>query len=315
MLKKIAEFNVGETIQGFFLVKQVNKRTTAAGKSYLDATMIDATGEINAKYWDAEDVAFDIIKEGKIVKLSAKVNEWQNQRQLSIKKYRPINEEDAIKIENFVPSAPKSGEFYLEQILARVESMQNRDIKAICLDIITNRKDLLLVYPAAKSFHHAIRSGLVYHIYRMLLVAEKLCEVYDNVNSDLLFAGVILHDICKIDEMEINSAGLVSEYTIKGNLLGHIIMGVQLIGERGAALKLDPEVIMLLEHMILAHHYEAEFGSPKKPMFLEAELLHHIDTIDASVYDFQKSVLGVESGELSDPVFSLERRRIYKPKI
>ncbi len=315
MFKKISEFTVGQDIQGFYLVKQANLRTTVAGKRYLDATLVDTTGEINAKYWDAEEVAFDIIQEGKIVKISAKVNEWQNQRQLSIKKYRPVSANDEVKIENFVPSAPKSGEFYIDYITSVVTGMQNKDIKALCLDIIDLRRDALLVYPAAKSFHHAIRSGLAYHIYRMLLVAEKLCQVYPNVNSDLLFAGVILHDICKIDEMELNSAGLVSEYSIRGNLLGHITMGVQLVGERGKLLNLDAEVIMLLEHMILAHHYEAEYGSPKKPLFLEAELLHHIDIIDAAVYDFDKAVKSIEEGNFSDPVFSLERRRIYKPQL
>ncbi len=311
MFKKIVQFEIGEDIQGFYLIRRAELRTTQAGKKYIDATLIDKSGEINAKLWGAEEPDIKIFGEGDIVKISAKVNEWNGQRQLSIKKYRPISANDEVNIENFVPSAPQKGELYFELIGEHVDGMKNQDIKRLCKAIMLDRREDMIVYPAAKSNHHAIRAGLVYHVYRMLEVADRLCDVYESANRDLLKAGVILHDFCKMEEMNLNSMGLVSEYSVKGNLLGHISMGVNLIEKKGEELHVDPEIIMLLQHMILSHHYYPEYGSPKKPLFIEAELLHHIDVIDAAVYDFTKAAQETKVGEFSDPVWSLDRRRVY----
>ncbi len=311
MLKKIKQFVIGEDIQGFYLVRRAELRTTNAGKRYLDATLIDDSGEVNAKLWGAEEPVIQVFSEGEIVKVSAKVNEWNGQRQLSIKQYRPVAANDGVNIENFVPSAPQRGDIYFDLIREHIESMQNQDIKKLCLGIIVPHREDMMLYPAAKSNHHAIRGGLVYHIYRMLEVATKLANIYQNVNLDLLKAGIILHDFCKMEEMNLNSLGLVSEYSKRGNLLGHISMGVSLVAKKGEELHIDPEIVTLVQHMILAHHYFPEYGSPKKPLFIEAELLHHIDVIDAAVYDFDKAVGETKVGEFSEPVWSLDRRRVY----
>ncbi len=311
MFKKIKQFVVGENIQGFFLVKRAEMRTTNAGKRYLDATLIDDSGEVNAKLWAAEEPVINMFGEGEIVKISAKVNEWNGQRQLSINKYRPVGAGDEVDTSNFVPSAPQKGAIYFDLIRQHIDEMQNEDIKKLCLGIILERKDDMMRYPAAKSNHHAIRFGLVYHVYRMLEVATRLCDVYQGVNADLLKAGIVLHDFCKMEEMNLNSMGLVSEYSKKGNLLGHITMGVNLVAKKGEELHVDGEVITLIQHMILAHHYYPEYGSPKKPLFIEAELLHHIDVIDAAVYDFNKAASETKVGEFSEPIWSLDKRRIY----
>jgi len=114
--------------------------------------------------------------------------------------------------------------------------------------------------------------------------------------------------------MKINELGLVSEYTKEGQMLGHIIIGIKRVDEMARRYQIPEETSLMVQHMILSHHYEPEFGSPKKPMFIEAELLHHIDMIDARVYDFEKVVGAIESESFSEPVWSLDKRRIYKPK-
>lgn len=311
MFKTIDQFEVGEDIQGYFLVKVAVVKQTAAGKKYLDTTLMDATGEINAKVWDAEEALLTIFKEGEIVKITAKCNSWQSQRQLSVQKYRPINAADNMSVESFVPTAPIKAEILYDNIIASIDAMHHPDIKKIVRGLVVDRKEKLLFYPAAKSNHHAVRSGLMYHIYRMLELGKVMAGVYPDINLDLLNAGIILHDLCKIDEMATNHLGLVSEYTKVGNLLGHITLGIQLIGEKGKALHINQEVIELLQHMLLSHHYEPEFGSPKKPMFLEAEMLHHIDMIDARVYDISKAITETKVGEFSDPIWSMEKRRMY----
>lgn len=311
MFKQISEFEVGEDIQGYYLVKMSAIKQTAAGKKYLDTTLMDATGEINAKVWEGEDVLLTIFKEGDIVKISAKCNSWQSQKQLSVNKYRPINPSDNIRIESFVPTAPIPAEILYDNIIAAIDGMHHAEIQKIVKAIVLERQEKLLFYPAAKSNHHAVRSGLMYHIYRMLELGKAMAGVYASVNLDLLYAGIILHDICKIDEMATNQLGLVSEYTKQGNLLGHITLGIQLIGEKGKQLHISTEIVELLQHMLLTHHYEPEFGSPKKPMFLEAELLHYIDMIDARVYDISKAMQDTKPGEFSEAIWSMDKRRMY----
>jgi 3'-5' exoribonuclease len=148
----------------------------------------------------------------------------------------------------------------------------------------------------------------------MLRTGDALCDIYHNCNRDLVLAGIILHDIEKLNEMDANDLGIVGEYTKEGQLLGHIIMGIKKIEKTAETLKIDPEVSLLLQHMVLAHHYEPEFGSPKKPLIPEGELLHYIDMIDARMYDMNKALKDLEAEQFTDPIFVLDRRRLYRSK-
>ena len=136
--------------------------------------------------------------------------------------------------------------------------------------------------------------------------------VYSFLNTDLVYAGVILHDMAKIDEMDASELGIVSDYTIEGQLLGHIVMGAENIREAAAAVNADKEISMILQHMIVAHHYEPDYGSPKKPMLPEAQMLHYLDDMDATMYDMKKAIDSTDPGNMSDSVWSLDKRRIYK---
>ena len=194
-----------------------------------------------------------------------------------------------------------------ELVEAYIEKIANKDIKMIVQVIMEENKEKILYYPAAKTNHHAIRSGLLYHIVRMLELAEKLSEIYPFVNRDLLFAGVILHDIAKIDEMDANPLGMVKDYTAEGQLLGHIVQGIKRVAQVGEQVGADEEISILLQHMILSHHYEPEFGSPKKPMIPEAELLHYIDIIDARMYDMENALMKIEPKQFTERIWVLER--------
>jgi len=146
-------------------------------------------------------------------------------------------------------------------------------------------------------------------------LGEKVSEIYVGLNKDLLFAGVILHDIAKTAEMNASELGIVSEYTVEGELLGHIIQGIKMIDQTATQIGADPEISLLLQHMILSHHYEPEYGSPKRPMIPEAEILHHLDMIDARMFDMQKVLGNVEEGKLSEKVWLLNNRKLYKSSI
>lgn len=310
--KKIADFQNGDKVQGFFLIKGSTVKVSNAGKRYLDFVLCDKTGDINAKLWDISDINEDDYVSGVVVGVAGDVLQWQNTLQYKISKIRLKTPEDKINIADLVVSAPIDEMDMLLEVKSYVSSMQNNDIRKIVSFFINEYEERLLFYPAAKRNHHSIRSGLLYHVVRMLRMGEKLDEVYGDLNRDLLYAGIILHDMEKINEMYSSDLGLVSEYTKEGQLLGHISMGIAQIKQVGTDIEADEEVIMLLQHMILTHHYEPEFGSPKKPMIPEAEVLHYLDMVDARMYDMQKALSGVNPGEFSEPIFSMDRRTMYK---
>ncbi len=312
--KKIGEFIKGDKVEGFFLVKSSDCKITnnSTTNKYLDLTLIDSTGEVNAKLWECTNGIETVVKENILVKVRAVVNEYRGKLQLKVEKIRCATEDDNVDIDEFIMAAPYKSEDMFETMLDYIEKIENEDIKGITESIVSSLSDKLMHYPAAKSNHHAIKGGLLYHVTTMLKVAEKLLDIYTYLNKDLVYSGVILHDIAKINEMESSELGIVSRYSIEGQLLGHIIQGISLIDEVGKNIGADKEIIMLLQHMILTHHYEPEYGSPKKPMIPEAEMLHHLDVLDARMYDMHKAIKDVKPGEFSEKIFSLDGINIYR---
>jgi len=313
--KNIKQFQAGDTIQNFFLIKAADTKVSANNKKYLDVTLVDQTGDINAKIWDCSSEDEEKYIPNVLVRVRGITNEWQGRLQLKIDKIRVATVEDNLEISDFVPAAPYSPEVMYAELEAYINKIGNLDIRHIVSHIVTTHQQKLLLYPAAKQNHHAIRSGLLYHITTMLKMGEKVSEVYPGLNRDLVFAGVILHDIAKTAEMNASELGIVSEYTIEGELLGHIIQGIKMIDQTATELGADPEVSLLLQHMILSHHYEPDFGSPKRPMIPEAEILHYLDIIDARMYDMQRVLGNVEDGKLSEKVWLLNNRKLYKTTV
>ncbi|RKD21455.1 3'-5' exoribonuclease [Caminicella sporogenes DSM 14501] len=314
-IKKIIEFQNGDYIEGFFLIKSVEVKTSSNNKNYMDFTLIDNTGEINAKLWECTKEDEEKYLQYQLIKVRGNVIEWQGRLQLKIVKIRHATKEDNLNIEDYVLCAPQNPQYMFDEVVKYIEKIENQDIKKIVESIIYESKDKLLFYPAAKINHHAVRSGLLYHILTMLKSAERLSEVYTHLNTDLLFAGVILHDIAKVDEMEANKLGIVSDYSSEGQLLGHIIQGIKKIDRVATKIGADEEISMLLQHMVLSHHYEPEFGSPKRPMIPEAELLHYLDIIDARMFDMQKAIEGINSGDFSDKIWILHNRKVYNSNL
>lgn len=313
--KTISELKEGNKIDGFFIIKSMECRTSTNGKKYIDFTLGDKTGEINAKLWEYSEGDETAYIENCLIKVRAGVVLWQNNLQLKIDKIRLAVSEDGVNVQDYVQAAPYEPEFMYNEIMKFVDKIKNEDIKNIVTIILDESGEKLMHYPAAKKNHHSIRSGLLYHILTMLKSGEKLCEIYTFINTDLLYAGVILHDIAKLEEMDASPLGIVKEYTVEGQLLGHIIQGIKMVEMAAEGVGADKEVTMLLEHMILSHHYEPEYGSPVKPLLPEAELLHHLDIIDARMYDMRKAMEETDRGSFSDKIWSLDSRKIYKTNI
>jgi len=312
--KDIKDFRANDFVVGYFYVRTSEMKQTATNSRYMNFTLSDKTGDINAKLWDGDEDNAKRYPAGIIVKAQGHIVEWQGQMQFKIERIRKTISDDNVSIDDFVPSAPESAESMLSYIEGVAAEIEDIDYKTIVLTLIDVYREKLLYFPAAKSNHHAVRGGLLYHISTMLKAAEALSGIYTGfLNRDLLYAGVILHDIGKIEEMKTGDSGLVEEYSVAGTLLGHISQGMMIIGNYAEKLNIDKEKTLMLQHMILSYHYLPEYGSPKYPHFPEAELLHYLDILDARMYDMKKITQGLEPGTFSERQRSLDNRAIYKP--
>lgn len=300
----------------FFMVKSVSVRTGSTGKPYLDVVLGDRSGEINGKKWDVGS-SDHLLKEKDIVKIIAVVTEFNSQLQLKIQRIRKAvpesNPDDIMDIGDFVKAAPEDPNDMYGYIESVIGTMNDEDLKKLCSRAIGDNREKLMYYPAASKNHHAEFGGLLYHTKRMLMNGERVCEVYTNLRRDLVLSGVILHDIQKLYEIDADTDGMASGYSFEGQMLGHIIMGVKYVDGLAMELGFSDEKRIMMEHMILAHHYEPEYGSPKKPLFPEAEVLHYLDILDARMYDMEEAVKATEPGGFSDRIWTLDNRRIYNP--
>lgn len=302
-------------ITDFFIVKSAGIKVGANQKQYFDILLGDKTGEVNSKKWDIQPGETEMlagIKEGDMVKVRAQVTSWQGQTQLRVGKIRKAVPQDELEMVDFVKAAPEKSEDMFSYIYNVAENMEDEYLKALCTRVLADNKEKLMYYPAASKNHHAEYGGLLYHVKRMLMTGLAICQVYTVLDKDLVAAGVILHDIEKLNEIQSDEYGISPGYSFEGQLLGHIVQGVRFLDQITTELGFPREKALMLEHMILSHHYEPEFGSPKKPMFPEAEVLHYLDILDARMYDMEDALKNVEPGEFSDKIWTLENRRVYK---
>lgn len=317
LIRKVNEYTIGDRVDSYLIIKRVDLKTTnQAGRKYLDFILGDATGEIVAKMWEVPQDMEGFFEPNMAVRVRGTVTNFNNQPQFKVDRIRLITEEDQVDPSSLVITAPLDPDFMYGEILTRyIETLENLDMKLIVERLFRENEEKLLYYPAAKRNHHAIRSGLLYHVLTMLRLSDAILTVYPNLNRDLIVSGIILHDMSKLEEMDSTDLGIVREYTVPGSLLGHITLGVQNIGRAGREMGASEEVVMLLQHMVLSHHYEPEYGSPVKPMFPEAEMLHFIDLIDSRMYDMKNIQDKLEPGTLSDFIPVLDRRKVYKPDL
>lgn len=301
----------------FFMAKTAAIKVGSNGKQYLDIALCDKTGDISGKKWDVSDSeypALAAIKDKEIVKIKGIVVEWAGQLQIRVQRIRAAAPEDGQQMREFVKAAPEDPEDMYSYIYGAAEAMTDKDLRALCVKVLDENREKLMYYPAAQKNHHAELGGLLYHTKRMLMTGERVCQVYTNLNRDLVAAGVILHDMEKLNEIESEEDGIATGYSFEGQMLGHIIQGVKTLDKLTTELGFPREKAIMLEHMILSHHYEPEFGSPKKPLFPEAEVLHYLDILDARMFDMQDALESTEPGSFSDRIWTLDNRKLYKPK-
>ncbi len=300
--------------EGFGIIRSVDIKKSTAGSPYLDLLISDCNGEIRSKIWDYKKEVHGSYEVGDIVKVRGRISQYQGAEQLTVDRIRLATDEDGYDIEALIPTAPENAQQMYDYLRELAENFSDPDYRKLVLFLMEKHRLLLLRYPAAVKLHHAQRSGLLYHTCTLVRMALSVCEVYPQLDRDLLLAGTILHDFAKIRELETTQSGLASGYTVPGQLLGHLVMGSEWIAEAGKELSVSDEKIVLLQHMMISHHGEPEFGAAKQPMFPEAEVLSQLDLLDARLFNMFQELENVEAGTFTPPVWSLDHRRLYKKK-
>ncbi len=308
----IARMARGIDIEGFYLLKAAFAKVTASGKPFLSAVLADESGTIEAKVWDysgpigERDV-------GKIIKVRGSVSDYRGALQVTVDKLRLAAEDDHVDVSRLVRVAPIDRAGAYADIARLVSTLEDADYRAVCEEMLRRHEDAFRTIPAAKSVHHSFLSGLLMHTYNMLRLADFLAAQYaDSVDRSLLLAGTLLHDFGKEREFTFSELGLVTDYSTKGQLLGHLVMGAQETAEVAETLGIPEEKSVLLQHLLLSHHGEPEFGAAVLPQCAEAELLSLIDQIDSRMEIYREVLAPLKSGEFSQRIFALDNRRIYK---
>lgn len=291
----------------FALIKELNEKKDKNGNGYLDLIVIGSDKkEYPAKVWRFDNNGQ--FEQNEVVEIEYTLDNYKGKAQLTI---TTIKKAPSEMIKEFIPASEYDGKVVFSMLLKKVNEFKDEELKAIVKDIMLTNREALEVYPAAYRLHHAIVGGLMLHTASIVEMAEKTCEVYPNINRELLLSGAILHDVAKTFEMQTGKTGLCSGYTVGGELIGHLVKGAIFIDETAKKLGIDSEKVTLLEHMILSHHGVPEYGSPVRPMFLEAEILSTLDALDATVFEINNATGKVEAGEFTDRQWALDNRKLF----
>ncbi len=308
---KLKEIDNNGTLQGYVLVKNCDRKSAKNGSTYLDLVISDGESDVVAKIWDFRGEPDLQPSVGTVILVRGTLSLYNNQPQFKIDRYRSINENDDVNISDFVPSATFPGEDMFNEIVALTEKFSDNDLKKLTMCVLTAYKEIILELPAAFKLHHAVRGGLLMHTLSLCRLAEAVCLLYPSVDKDLLLTGAILHDIAKSEEFSLAPTGLVDGYTVRGTLIGHLVGGAILVDEIGKKENIPEETLMLVEHMLISHHGNPEYGAAVRPLFLEAEILSAIDTFDANIFEIENALKDIEPGTFTNRMWALEDRKFY----
>jgi len=260
--------------------KQIKPKKT--GEPYLALTLGDRSGHIEAKMWDNVDEVLEAFEQDDFLKVKGLINKYKNRFQLTVHKLRRLQESE-VDFSDYLPKTAKDiGELW-QTLAGFVAGFQNPYLKAL-VEAFMADPEIAEAYrnaPAAKTLHHAYIGGLLDHVVSLFKSCDLMCRNYPQVNRDLLLTGAFLHDIGKIHELTYNRS---FSYTTQGQLLGHMVIELEMLQAKTAGIPGFPdEMRTLVEHMIISHHGQYEFGSPKLPMFPEALMLHYLDDLDSKM--------------------------------
>lgn len=308
---QIKDLKVKEVTTLTVMIKSVNVGRTTAQKPYLKFEFVDQTGSVFANKWSVKPDELEAFEAGQVVTVKGLVQLYNAQKQINIESVTIV--EGEVDYSQYVESSKFEQDTLKSSITSFLEEMNPGYYQEILQYFLNKYEDVFYIHPAASRMHHAFMSGLAQHVYEMLKMGSAYCDLYPIVNRDLLYAGIILHDMGKLFEMSYENC-IKTEYTLEGLMIGHINMMVSMIDEASKKLGYGGEEVLFLKHMIISHHGKLEWGSPKEPMIIEAELLHYLDVVSAKMTAIEVALRHCEKGQMSDRIPMLDNRRFYHHK-
>ena len=306
--KAVSDLHVGDQVEGYYALGNIQLKKSAAGKPYLSCTVSDATGSVDAKLWNFTGQA-SAEDSGKAALIRGEVTEYNGNLQFIIQRMRFAGDQDDFDPAALVPAAPIDPAAAMDELRRLIRTLEDEDYRRLCQGVTERYEAAFARLPAAKSMHHAFLYGLLMHTLNMLRLADFMAGLYAEViHRDLLLAGTLLHDLGKLWEFRLSPLGLVTEYSVPGDLLGHIYMGAREAEAMGRELGLPEEKLTLLAHMILSHHGDPEFGAAVPPKCAEAELLSAIDRIDSRMEIYAEALPQAQPGRFTLRVPALDKR-------
>lgn len=300
---------VGRTYEFDCLMTSATEKLTKKLDPFVTITFSDGEGTLDANMFQTS--MSDIEKYiKKVVRVNMMVSLYNGNTSYTVKTIVNSNDTD---IGEFVLKAPIEGPDMYEEIMKYLRSCKS-NLRVVAINLYEQNKEKLMYWSAAKSMHHNIYGGLLYHTLRMIRNAHMICKTYPALNRDLLIIGCALHDIGKLQELDTDELG-VADYSVVGNLFGHLLLGVQMVANEAAKGDYNPEEVMLLEHMIASHHGKLEYDAIKTPRTVEAQVLSYIDDMDAKIYAFEHALESVEPGEMGQGNMMLGNAKLYKPLV
>ncbi len=309
----ITDIKAGDRVDDIFVLFEKILSQKKDGNNFLNVTLSDKTGTIKGVVWDNVDQIAAGITSGDFAHVNGSVSDYRGTLQVVIKKMEPFSP-DRIDPSDFLPQTSRDIEGMFERLLKRTDSITTDYLKAL-IDAFFKDKEFVNKFktaPAAKKMHHAYIGGLLEHTLSMVSLADKIAGHYSGIDRDLLLSGAILHDIGKIDEFEYQ---FKIDYSDKGRLLNHIVIGIKMVDDKLSGIEHFPEdQMLLLKHMIVSHHGTREFGSPEPPKTIEAVLLNYIDEIDSKVNAIRDFIASEDPDETWTSYHRLLERHFYKGK-
>jgi 3'-5' exoribonuclease len=290
----VADIRENQPVDSLFLVTAKNHGVTKGGSGYLTLRLVDRSGEIEARVWErAEELGREFARND-FVQVRGQATLYQGKVQIRVQDIARVDE-SSVATEDFLPTSPYDPDAMAAELIAILKGMKNSHLRTLAEAFFSDQAfmDLFKRAPAGKSIHHPYLGGLLEHTLSLLKLILKVVENYQGINVDLLLVGGFLHDIGKVYEF---SYARSVEYTDRGQLLGHLVMEIEIVSEKIKTIPDFPEALaMLVKHMIVSHHGSLEFGSPKLPQTVEAVILHYLDDLDGKIQSIQ-SLLEKEQG-------------------
>jgi len=316
--KFINTIGPGETVNGIYVVRDPILRSTARGDLYIAMFLCDRTGQLNGRMWQASEVVYKSLPKPGFVHVQGRSELYQNNLQIVVNNIAAIDP-SKVNVEDYLARTTKDCDQMFKEVKAIVGTIRHPQLAALCQAFLED-KDLMQLFcsaPGGMKMHHDCIGGLLEHTHNMLRVAKTILPLYPQVQADLVLTGVFLHDIGKTEEL---SYDMAFAYTDSGQLIGHISKSLLMVHRkadalRGAGVAIDPEVLDAISHIILAHHGEYEFGSPKLPATAEAFMVYYLDDLDAKM-DQVTAAIDAEMSESNWTAWqNTLQTRLYRKRI